>query len=106
MLSRPHSRWPWVSELRSKADAQIVYGYTVPNAGGVASGGTVVMPGGYKTFNNYYSPFTGVMTRQVYGQDIFGQSFGRSSGYNAFTGMGFRNGFYQPNAIREPLRRV
>jgi hypothetical protein len=86
-----------------KADAQIVYGYTVPNAGGVVSGGTVLVPGGYQTFNNYYSPFTGVVTRQVYGQDVFGQSFGRSSGYNSFTGMGYRSGFYQPNAFVNPF---
>jgi hypothetical protein len=80
-----------------KASAQIVYGYTVPNAGGVVQGGTVLVPGGYKTFQSYYSPFTGVMQNQVYGTNVYGQSFGRSSGYNPWTGWGYNSGFYQPN---------
>jgi len=81
-----------------KADAQIVYNtYNVPNAGGIVSGGTIMTPGAYKTVNNYYSPFTGVTQRQVYYTDMFGQSYGRSSGYNPWTGMGYRTGFYQPN---------
>lgn len=81
----------------SPASAQIVYGYTVPNAGGVASGGTVLVPGGYRTFNNYYSPFTGARTSQVYGQNFLGQAYGRSYGYNPFTGLSYNSGFYQPN---------
>src|SRR5262245_3063858 len=81
----------------SKADAQIVYGYTVPNAGGVVSAGQIYGPGGFKTYNNYYSPFTGVMAGQVYGTNMWGQSFGRTYGYNPWTGMSYNSGFYQPN---------
>jgi hypothetical protein len=87
----------------SKADAQIVYSYNVPNAGGVVTGGTVLTPGGYKTFSNYYSPFTGVVQRQVYGSNIFGQSFGRSYGYNPWTGIRYGSGFYQPNYYAYPF---
>ena len=88
-----------------KADAQIVYGYSVPNAGGVSTGGTVMAPGGwgYKTFNNYYSPFTGTMMGQSYYTDVFGQSMTRSYAYNGFTGMGYRTGFYQPNYYAAPF---
>ena len=81
-----------------QADAQIVYNsYTVPNASGVVTGGTVLMPGGYRTFNNYYSPFTGVMAGQSYSTNVFGQAAVRNYGYHAFTGMGYRNGLVQPN---------
>src|SRR5437870_1627340 len=86
-----------------KASAQIVYSYNVPNAGGVVSGGTILTPGGYKTIDNYYSPFTGVMQRQVYGTDVFGQSYGRSYGYNPWTGWGYKTGFYQPNPYLNPF---
>jgi hypothetical protein len=80
-----------------KADAQIVYTYNRPVGGGVVSGGTVFVPGGYKTFQNYYSPFTGVMTNQVYGQNFLGQAYGRNYGYNPWTGLNYQSGFYQPN---------
>jgi hypothetical protein len=79
------------------ADAQIVYGYTVPNAGGIASGGTILVPGGYKAFNSYYSPFTGTMTNQVYSQNFMGQAYGRTYGYSPLTGTSYQSGFYQPN---------
>ena len=80
------------------ADAQIVYGYTVPNAAAVVmSGGTVLVPGGYKTFNRYYSPFTGVMTNQVYGQNFLGQAYGRTYGYRPTDRDELPERFYQPN---------
>jgi len=79
-----------------KADAQIVYGYSVPANGGIMSGGTVYGPGAAKTFQNYYSPFTGAVQRQSYYSDVFGNSYGRSYGYNPMTGMGYRTGFYNP----------
>src|SRR5262245_58583612 len=86
-----------------KASAQIVYGYSVPNGPGVMSGGTVIVPGGYKTFNNYYSPFTGAVTGQSYYTDVFGRAGVGSNAYNPFTGMGYRSGFYQPNYYVSPL---
>lgn len=84
------------------ADAQIVYGYSLPRGGGIVSGGTVLAPGGYKTFNNYYSPFTGVMTGQSYYTNVFGQAYGRSYGYNPWSGIGYNSGFYQPNYYVNP----
>jgi hypothetical protein len=84
------------------ADAQIVYGYTMPNAGGIASGRTVIVPGGYRTTNAYYSPFTGVMAGQTYYTDVWGRSFGRTYGYNPWTGIGYNTGYYQPNYYLNP----
>src|SRR5262245_60635368 len=80
-----------------KADAQIVYGYNRPVGTGVVSGGTTFVPGGFQRFQNYYSPFTGVMTNQTYGQNFLGQAYGSSYGYNPWTGMSYQSGFYQPN---------
>jgi len=85
-----------------KADAQIVYGYNVPNAGGISSGGTVLVPGGYQTYNNYYSPFTGTVQRQTYYADVFGNTAGRASAYNPWLG-GYRTGYYQPNPYVNPF---
>ena len=86
-----------------QANAQIVYNtYAVPNAGGVATGGTIMTPGATRTFNNYYSPF-GTMWGQSYTTNVFGQAAMRNYGYNAFTGMGFRNGFVQPNVFVNPM---
>lgn len=79
------------------ASAQIVYGYTVPRAGGVVQGGTVFVPGGFNSFQNFYSPFTGAMSHQVYGQNFLGQAYGRSTGFNPWTGLSYNSGFYQPN---------
>jgi hypothetical protein len=85
-----------------KASAQIVYGYSAPVPGGVATTGTVVSPTGYTTFDRFYSPFNGV-TGDVYGTNIFGQSFGRSYAYNPWTNLGYRSGFYQPNYYAFPF---
>jgi len=85
-----------------KADAQIVYGYSVPGGGGIMSGRSVVAPGAYQTYNSYYSPFTGVVQKQAYYTDVFGQSYGRSFGYNPWTGTGYNYGYYQPNYLFAP----
>ena len=85
-----------------KADAQIVYGYNVPRGGGVVSGATVLAPGGYQTYNSYFSPFTGVMYNQTYYTDVFGQRYGRAYGYNPWTGLSYQQGFYQPNYYAFP----
>jgi hypothetical protein len=87
-----------------KADAQIVYNsFAVPNAGGVVTGGTMMTPGATRTFNNFYSPFTGTMVGQSMTTNVFGQAAVRNYGYNAFTGMGFRNGVVQPNVFANPF---
>jgi hypothetical protein len=80
----------------NKADAQIVYGYNVPAGGGIVSGGTAYGPGGYQTFQRYYSPWTGQAYGQMYGANVLGQTYGRSFGYNPWLGLGYRTGFYQP----------
>jgi len=86
----------------STASAQLVYGYSVPNAGGIVNGTTVVTPGAYQTYNSYYSPFTGVMQRQTYYTDVLGNSYGRSSAYNPYLNLGYRSGFYQPSPYINP----
>jgi hypothetical protein len=78
-----------------KASAQIVYGYSAPVPGGIATTGTVITPGGYQTFDRFTSPFG--VTGDVYGTNIFGQSFGRSYWFNPWSNLGYRTGFYQPN---------
>ena len=79
------------------ANAQIVYGYSVPRGGGIVSGGTYLAPGAYQGYNSYYSPWTGVMTSQTYGQNFLGQAYGRTYSYNPWTGLSYQGGFYQPN---------
>ena len=81
----------------STANAQIVYGYSVPRGTGVISGGTYLSPGLTQSFNSFYSPFTGRMMNQTYSQNFMGQAYGTTSGYNPWTGMSYQSGFYQPN---------
>ncbi|MCS7021455.1 MAG: hypothetical protein NZU63_06470 [Gemmataceae bacterium] len=81
----------------SPGQAQIVYGYTVPNAGGIVQSGTYYYPGGYRNFTYYYSPFTGAISSQVYGQNFLGQAYARSFGYNPWTGTSFSSGYLVPN---------
>src|SRR5262245_38481305 len=76
------------------ANAQIVYGYSVPRGGGVMSGGTVLSPGVQQSFNTFYSPWTGAMTSQVYGSNFLGQAYGRTYAYNPWTGLNYNSGFY------------
>ncbi len=78
------------------ADAQIVYGYTVPAPGGIVRGGTVIGPGAAKNFQSYYSPFTGTVQRQVQYADVFGRSYGSSYGYNPWTGGAYNTGYFNP----------
>jgi hypothetical protein len=77
------------------ASAQYVTGYTVitPN-GSVVTNKQVVTFGGVKQFNSVVSPF-GVQKQAFYG-DVFGNSFGRASGFNTFNGFGYNTGFYRP----------
>jgi hypothetical protein len=84
------------------ADAQYHTQYTTITPGGVVTSGTMVMPGAYKNYSNLYSPFYGTVQRQSYGGDIFGNSYGRTYGYNTWTGYGYRSGFYQPNPFITP----
>jgi len=85
-----------------RADAQIVYGYNTYAPGGVASYGTMVGPFGYKNVGTYYSPWTGTYQQQVYGANLWGNSYGSSSFYNPWVG-GVRTGYYQPNPFYSPF---
>lgn len=80
------------------ADAQIVYGYSnVPGNGGFYSNRTVAGVGSYQTVNSFYSPFTGTVRSQVLTTNWLGQTYGRTSGYNPWSGLGYNNSFYRPN---------
>ena len=85
----------------STADAQYVQRYyTITPGGGVAVNTGVYGLGAYQTYNSYYTPF-GVRERTYY-TDVFGNSYGQSYGYNAWTGYGYNRGFYQPNPFVNP----
>ena len=88
--------------LAGTADAQYVQRYTTitPN-GGIASGGTLYNLGTYQSYNNYVSPFGNVRQQSYYG-DVYGNSYGMSNGYNAFSGYGYNRGFYQPSPFVYP----
>ncbi|MFO0823079.1 MAG: hypothetical protein U0792_08155 [Gemmataceae bacterium] len=85
-----------------KADAQIVYGYTVPGAGGVYSNRSIYTPGAVQTYNSFYSPFTGTVLGQTYYSNMFGQTYSRGYGYNPYSGLGYNYGLYQPNWFVPP----
>lgn len=85
-----------------KADAQIVYGYSVPGYGGIYSNRTVLGVGASQSYNSFYSPYTGVFQNQVSGSNWLGQNYGRAYGYNPWTGLGYNYGFYQPNTYIMP----
>jgi len=84
------------------ANAQIVYGYSVPRGGGVMSGGTYLSPGLQQGYQTYYSPFTGVMTSQVYGRNFLGEAYGRAYAYDPRTGLNYNRTVYQPNYYFNP----
>jgi hypothetical protein len=86
----------------TSANAQIVYGYSVPRGGGVMSGGTYLSPAMQQSYSTHYSPFTGVMTTQVYGQNFLGQAYGRTYAYNPWTGLNYNSGYYMPNYWMNP----
>ncbi len=86
-----------------RADAQIIYGYTAPAPGGIVQRGAVVVPGGVKTYQNYFSPFTGTVQQQFQYSDVFGRSFGQTTGFNTITGTGFTTGFVNPGFFPGPV---
>ncbi len=89
----------------SKADAQIVYGYTVPSTNGVVTNRLAYGPGGYQQTSSFFNPFTGIVQGQTYGSNVFGQTYSRSYGYSPFTGLGYQSGFYQPG-FYQPNRYI
>lgn len=86
-----------------KADAQIVYGYTVPGGGGIYSNRSIYAPGAVQTYNSFYSPFNGTIVKQSYYSDMFGQTYSRGYAYNPWTGLGYNYRAYQPNWFVPPV---
>ncbi len=86
----------------SSANAQYVQRYTTitPNGGVVINNGYSNW-GAYQTNNTYISPFGTVKQRSYYG-DVFGNSYGASTGYNFYSGYGYNRGFYQPSPFVYP----
>jgi len=84
-----------------KADAQIVYGYSMPTYNGVVSGGTAYTPFGVQSFQKYYSPYLGSYGN-LYAANMFGQAYARSFNYNPWLNMGYRSMYYQPNYYMWP----
>jgi hypothetical protein len=78
------------------ASAQYVQQYTtITPRGGVATGGYLYNPGSVQSYNTYVSPFGTVRQRSTYG-DVFGNNYGVSNGYHAFSGLGYNSSFYLP----------
>jgi len=81
------------------ADAQYVYRYNAitPNGGVVTNSGVY---NGFATqqYNSYYSPYGGYRQQYLYGNAL-GANYGYSNGFNAWNGMGYNRGFYQPSPI-------
>ena len=88
----------------SRADAQIVYGYSSGYApGGVVSNTTYGVPGLYtENFSTYYSPYSGLY-RQMNYADVTGLNYARSSVYNPYLNLGYRTGYYQPGPYVNPF---
>ncbi len=84
------------------ADAQYVSQYRVitPN-GGVVIGNTYSSWGVYQSHRMYVSPF-GFVKQQTYYGDVYGNSYGPSSGYNNYSGYGYNRGFYQTSPFVAP----
>lgn len=88
--------------IAGAADAQYVQRYTTitPN-GGVVTGSSYSNFGAYQANQTYVSPFGTVRQRSYYG-DVFGNSYGQSTGYNYFNGNSYNRGFYQPGPFVAP----
>jgi len=111
----------------SKADAQIVYGYSVPLDGGVQTTRgfsspyssvnttsnfsaftglgqtttTVRSPYGTREYSTVYSGLTGASRTSSY-SNVLGVANTQTSGYNPFNGYRYGSGFFQPNAFSNP----
>jgi hypothetical protein len=88
--------------IADTARAQFVQRYTTitPN-GGVASSTQLYGPGAYKTYNTYVSPYGTVRQRSYY-NDVLGNTYGFSNGYNVYNGLGYNRGYYLPSPFVSP----
>lgn len=83
-------------------DAQYIYQYNrITPGGGVATTRQLYNLGTYQSYNTYTSPWGFMRQGYNYG-DVFGNRYGVSNGYNAWTGLGYNRGFYQPNPLLNP----
>jgi len=87
----------------SAADAQYVIQYNriTPN-GGVVRTNQVYGLGAAQSYNTYVSPW-GTVGQSTYYSDIYGNSYGRSAGYNSFNGNFYNRGYYQPSPYIAPF---
>jgi hypothetical protein len=84
-----------------RADAQIIYGYSVPTVNGtMMTNGPILMSSGPGMFNTFSPPLRGVMLQPSVNPN-FGTPFGFNQ-VNRFSGMGFNNSFFQPNTFGNP----
>jgi len=84
------------------ADAQYIYQYnTITPNGGVATSRQLYNLGMYQSYNTYVSPFGTVRERGYY-TDVLGNAYGVSNGYNAWNGLGYNRGYYQPSPFVNP----
>jgi hypothetical protein len=90
----------------NSANAQYVYGgYSTFVPGGVVQNRTYATPYGYRTTQNFYSPYSGFSNRQTQYADAWGNRGVWNSGYNPVGNFGYRTGynyspFYGPSVYR------
>ena len=88
--------------LAGTADAQYVQRFsTITPNGGVATTTQLYVPGAYQTYNTYLSPF-GTVRQQAYYTDVFGNTRGAATGFNAYNGFSYNRGFYNPSPLVFP----
>jgi hypothetical protein len=70
----------------TKAQAQIVYGYTIPTDGGVERSGLSLTGYGPQSYTNFYSPLTGYMSQTSGSMNTLWSRGSYTSIYSPFTG--------------------
>ncbi len=83
----------------SRADAQIVYGHSVPNGSGMMTGSSFFVPGGFNNRNMFSPSLRDVTIEPTFG--TFGANrFNEFNRFSQFDRMGFRNNFFQLKAFQ------
>ena len=80
------------------------------NSNGMMTMSPNMMPGGFRTFNSFNTPFPSAFSQSLPGvrlEPTFGRSFGVNQfnrfnqfGFNQFDRMGFNNSLFRPNSFQ------
>jgi len=72
--------------ISSKANAQLVYNYSIPTMGGVETSGLSLTPYGPQSYKDFYSPIAGYMSETSGSMNTLFSRGSYSSIYSPFTG--------------------